>query len=57
MGEGMTDIDDETDDCKHHDGKNHIMCKIFDMSCAMFHTRIYCHKDGKCCYYEKKVKT
>lgn len=53
----MTDIDDETDDCKHHDGKNHIMCKIFDMSCAMFHTRIYCHKDGKCCYYEKKVKT
>jgi len=40
------------DDCKERSEKNHIMCKVFDMSCAMFHARIAKKKDGKCCYYE-----
>jgi hypothetical protein len=44
------------DDCKHRDNENHIVCKIFDMSCAMFHTRIFslpsCAGKGKCPYYE-----
>jgi hypothetical protein len=42
------------DDCKERQEKNHIMCKLFGMSCAMFHTCIANRKDGKCCYYEVK---
>jgi hypothetical protein len=44
--------DNYPNDCKSRDTKNPIMCKIFDMSCAFFHTCIFGHKDGKCCYYE-----
>ena len=43
------------DDCEHRDGKQVIMCKIFDMSCAFFHTCIFdlqsCAGKGKCPYY------
>ena len=50
--------DDYPDDCKSRDGKSPLMCKIFDMSCAFFHTCIFglktCCGTGKCCYYEAK---
>jgi len=45
------------DDCKHR-GKEKITCKIFDMSCAMFHTRMNGtkwakeHTNGECPFYE-----
>jgi len=46
------------DDCKHRDPKDEKMCKVFDMSCAMFHTRIFGIPSEcgvtRCCYYEAK---
>jgi hypothetical protein len=41
------------DDCKHR-GAEKIVCKVFNMSCAMFFTRIGNKNGGKCCYYEAK---
>jgi hypothetical protein len=45
---------DYPDDCKSRSDKNQISCSLFDMSCAMFHTRIGNKNGGKCCYYEAK---
>jgi len=44
------------DDCKHR-SKEKIVCKIFEMSCAMFHTRmvgtVYAKEhEGKCPFHE-----
>ena len=44
------------DDCKNRSDTNGIMCRLFDMSCAMFHTRIGDKNNGKCCYYERVEK-
>lgn len=41
------------EDCVSRDG---VKCKIFIMSCAMFHTCIANRNGGRCCYYEKGVK-
>lgn len=43
-----------SDDCTHlHNAKD---CKLFDMSCAMFHTRIFGRIPGynNCPYYISK---
>jgi hypothetical protein len=47
---------DYSDDCKHR-GDPKVQCKLMDMSCAMFHTRMngtrYAKEhDGKCPFYE-----
>lgn len=47
------------DDCKNR-GKEKIVCKVFDMSCAMFHTRMsgttYARQNKNVCpFYELQV--
>ena len=45
------------DYCKYRAKENEIICSVFSMSCAMFHTRIVLTKhakehDGVCAYFE-----
>jgi hypothetical protein len=41
--------------CRHRHEKNSIMCELFGMSCAMFHTRIGAHPIRICVYREEKI--
>lgn len=42
------------DTCKYKSKSNQYMCSLFDMSCAMFHTRIASHPIKICVYKQEK---